>query len=68
MIESNIIEWIDFTDSIQNIDSYSRRNYELFFAFFRTLNKNRIFPLTIEAILIDYIFYSTNNYIITNFT
>ena len=50
MIESNIIEWLDFGDSIQKIDAYSRPTILFFFGFFRVLLKYRISYL-IEIIL-----------------
>ena len=34
MIESNIIEWLDFGDSTQIIDIYTKRNRINFFFFF----------------------------------
>ena len=52
MIESNIIEWLDFGDSIQNIYIYSRKYLIILFNFFRTLNKNKSFPIIIYIILI----------------
>ena len=30
MIESSVIEWLDFGDSIQKIDTYSKANYLTF--------------------------------------
>ena len=44
MIESNVIEWLDFGDSIQKIDSYSRWNLIILFRFYRELVKNKFFP------------------------
>ena len=41
MIESNIIEWLDFGDSIQKIDIYSKKNLLRIFKYFRTLIKNK---------------------------
>ena len=52
MIESNIIEWLDFSDSIQKIDIYSKPFHELYFKFFRTLLKNKLFPNIIHIVLI----------------
>ena len=31
MIEQNIIEWLELGDSIQKIDSYTKKNHNLFF-------------------------------------
>lgn len=52
MIESNIIEWLDFGDSAINLDVYSRKNFIPFFSFFRTLlkNKNKYIPMMIYII------------------
>ena len=52
MIESNVIEWLDFGDSIQNIDVYSRQKLISLFRFFRLLVKNKSFPTIIEIIFI----------------
>jgi len=52
MIESNVIEWLDFGDSIQNIDVYSRKKLISLFRFFRLLVKNKSFPIIIEVIFI----------------
>ena len=51
MIESNILEWLDFNDSTQNIDVYSKFYLVFFFKFFRTLLKNKPFPNIIYIIL-----------------
>ena len=50
MIESNIIEWLDFGDSAQNLDVYSEKNYLPFFRFLRILVKNKSFPILINKI------------------
>ena len=47
MIESKIIEWLDFNDSIQNIDIYSRKKLIIFFEILRTLVIQKYFPLII---------------------
>ena len=52
MIDSQIIEWLDFGDSIQKISSYSREYLELYFKFFRILIKNKPFPVLLDIILI----------------
>ena len=52
MIDSNVIEWLDFGDTIQKIDSYSKPNLEHYFKFFRTLLRNRELPIIIDTILI----------------
>ena len=43
MIETNIIEWLDFGDSTQTIDIYSRKRLIIIFRFFRLLTKNKYF-------------------------
>ena len=50
MIESNVVEWLDFGDSIQNIDVYSRKKLISLFRFFRILVKNKSFPTIIKII------------------
>ena len=52
MIESNVIDLLDFGDSIQKLDCYSNGRIELFFKFLRTLLKNKSFPIIIDLILI----------------
>ena len=52
MIESNIIEWIDFNDSIQIVDIYSKKNLLILFAVLRSLLKNKYLPLSINIFLI----------------
>ena len=56
MIESNVVEWLDFGDSIQNIDVYSRKKLISLFRFFRILVKNKSFPIIIEIIFILILF------------
>ena len=51
MIESNIIEWLDLSDSTQNIDVYSKKIIIKFFSFLRILIKNKSFPKTIHIVL-----------------
>ena len=48
MIESNIINWLDFGDSAQNIDIYSKKGILIFFNFYRELIKKRFFPISIN--------------------
>ena len=58
MIESNVIEWLDFGDSTQKIDTYSKEYLLTFFRFFRALVKNKSFPiieLEITFIIISFI-------------
>ena len=50
MIESNVINWLDFGDSIQKIDIYSKNKILFIFRAFRILIKNRT-PVAIEIIL-----------------
>ena len=45
MIESNVIEWLDFGDTTQKIDTYSKEYLLTFLKFFRALLKNKSFPL-----------------------
>jgi len=52
MIESNIIEWLDFGDSGQNLDVYTKKNLIHLFRLFRTLLKTKNFPTIIHVILI----------------
>ena len=52
MIESNIIEWIDFNDSIQIVDIYSKKNLLILFGVLRSLLKNKYLPLSINIFLI----------------
>ena len=52
MIESNIIEWLDFDDTLQKIEPYSKYYLELYFRFLRTLLINKPFPIIIDIILI----------------
>ena len=56
MIESNIIEWLDFGDSLQKIDSYSKVKLLRIFKFCRILIKNKppVF-LTILLMIISFI-------------
>ena len=48
MIESNVINWLDFGDSAQNIDIYSKKGILLFFKFYRELIKNKFFPISVN--------------------
>jgi len=52
MIESNIIEWLDFGDSAQNLDVYTRNNQILLFRLFRALLKTKNFPTIMYAIFL----------------
>ena len=52
MIESKVIELLDFGDLVQNIDAYSKNRYKLILNFFRRLTKHKPFPMIIEIILI----------------
>jgi len=52
MIESNVIEWLDFGDSIQTIDTYSKPKLVSLFRFFRLLVKNKSFPIIVEIVLL----------------
>ena len=51
MIESNVIELLDFGDSAQKIDIYSKRYLESYFKILRTLIKNKSFPIILDIIL-----------------
>ena len=66
MIESNVIEWLDFGDSIQNIDAYSRKKLISLFRFFRLLIKNKSFPSIIEILFILIFFIQMWTMIIIN--
>ena len=48
MIESNVIKWLDFGDSVQSIDAYSKKGLLIFFKFFREMVKNKYFPIAIN--------------------
>ena len=50
MIDSNVIEWLDFGDSTQKIDAYLLSHKKKLFRFFRELLKNKRFP-NLEIIL-----------------
>ena len=52
MIESNVIEWLDFGDSAQNIDIYSKKLILILFSFCRALIKNKYFPPAIYVIFL----------------
>ena len=56
MIESNIIEWLDFGDSAQSIDIYSKNHLITIFKFMRTLLKNKNFPIIVYLILLSFFF------------
>ena len=49
MIDSHIIEWLDFGDTTQKIDVYTGSNIKNIRLFFRELTKNKNFP-SIEII------------------
>ena len=44
MIDSNVIEWLDFGDSTQKIDAYILSHKKKLFKFFHELLKNKNFP------------------------
>ena len=52
MIESNVIEWLDFGDSAQKIDAYSKKNILPLFRFLRILSKNKLSYLIIDVIFL----------------
>ena len=52
IIESNVIEFLDFGDLVQNIDVYSKKKFIYILRFFRTLTKNKSIPIIINIILI----------------
>lgn len=52
MIESNVIQCLDFGDLIQSMDCYSKKLIIYILSFFRTLSKNKTFPMIIDIILI----------------
>ena len=52
MIESNLIEWLDFGDSAQNLDVYTRKNQIFLFRLFRALLKTKNFPTIMYAIFL----------------
>ena len=57
MIESNVIEWLDFGDSAQYIDIYSKIKTLFFFRFFRGLIKNKPFPILINILFMIIFFF-----------
>ena len=56
MIESNIIEWLDFGESAQNLDVYTRKNQILLFRLFRALLKTKNFPTIMYVIFLSIYF------------
>jgi len=56
MIESNVIEWLDFGDSVQNLDVYTRKNQIHLFRFFRALLKTKNFPTIMYAVFLTVYF------------
>ena len=56
MIESNIIEWLDFGDSAQNLDVYTRKNLIRLFSFFRALLKTKNFATIMYVIFLTIYF------------
>ena len=56
MIESNLIEWLDFGDSAQNLDVYTRKNQILLFRLFRALLKTKNFPTIMYVIFLSIYF------------
>ena len=57
MIESNIIEWLNFGDSIQTLDIYSKSKYIIFFGFMRSLIQSKGLPLYIDIIFMSISFF-----------
>ena len=56
MIDSNVIEWLDFGDSTQKIDTYSKSHLKIIFRLFRTLLRNKHFQIVeIVFMLISFI-------------
>ncbi len=51
MIESNIIEWLDFGESAQKIEAYTNKNLLKVFGLFRELLRNR-FPVIFDIIFL----------------
>ena len=52
MIESNVIEWLDFGDATQKIDVYSRIIFIPIFRFWRILLKNKLSYIIIDIIFL----------------
>ena len=52
MIESNIIKWLDFGDSTQNLDVYSKKSILIFFKLLKSLVKYKYFPITLNVVFI----------------
>ena len=57
MIESNIIEWLNFGDSIQTLDIYSKSKYIIFFGFMRSLIQSKGLPIYIDIIFMSISFF-----------
>jgi hypothetical protein len=51
MIESNIINWIDLGDAMQNLDVYSKKKLVKFFNLIRILISYKSFSIFFYAIL-----------------
>ena len=51
MIESNIINWIDLGDSMQNLDVYAKKKLIKFFNFMRVLLSYKLFSIFLYLIL-----------------
>ena len=73
MIDSNVIEWLDFGDSTQKIDVYILAHKKKLFKFFGELLKNKNFPnleiifiilYFIQLLIITLIIDEKNNFII----
>ena len=52
MIESNIIKWLDFGDSTQSLDVYSKKKLLIFFKFLKSLVKYKYFPIPLNVVFI----------------
>ena len=61
MIESNIINWIDLGDSMQNLDVYSKKKLVKFFNFMRVLLSYKTFSIFFFLILKFFFFSSIND-------
>ena len=52
MIESRVLEWLDFGDSAQIIDVYSKKNLLFIFKLLRYLLKNKSYPIILDILFL----------------
>ena len=64
MIESRVLEWLDFGDSAQIIDVYSKKNLLFIFKLLRYLLKNKSNPIILDILFLMIFFFAN---ILNNF-